>query len=82
MITLGGKSLKSDVVNEIDGIRFWKATRDSFFVKVPYNRKGLMNGRKPVGEYYRNGKLKFLQYETSIDEAEQLMNSKKIMEGK
>jgi len=72
--------MRTDEIREIGGIRFWKASRDSYFVKVPYNRKSLMNGRKPVGEYYRGGKLKFLQYETSIDEAEQLMQSHKTME--
>jgi len=82
MTTLGGKTLKSDVVNEIDGLRFWKAFRDRYYVKVPYERKSLMDGKRPVGEYYRNGKLKFVQYETTIDEAEKLMNNHKLMEGK
>jgi len=71
-----------DEVSDIDGLRFWKAFRDRYYVKVPYARKSIMDGRKPVGEYYRNGKLKFVQYETTIDEAEKLMKKHKIMGGK
>jgi len=67
-------------IYEKDEIRLWKACKDVYYAKIPYGERGLMNRRKPVLEYYRNGRMKYLQYEISVQEAEKLIQNLNIFE--
>ena len=72
--------MKNNDVFDISGIRLWKACKGVFYAKVPYTQRGLMKGRKPVGDYYRGGRRKYLQYEMSPEEAEKLRQTENLSE--
>lgn len=62
-----------------DDIRIWKIDRHTCYLKLPYNQRDIMNKRKPMAHYCKDGRVKYLQYEVTSEEAQKLSN-KKIQE--
>ena len=61
-------------------LQIWKIDRQTCYIKVPYQKRALMNRRKPVLTYGKDGHKKYLQYEVSSEEAQKLSTDYKLQE--
>jgi len=64
----------SDTLKNTD-IRVWKIDRQTCYIKVPYQKRGILNRRNPVITYCKDGRKKYIQYEISSEEAQRIYNT-------